>query len=216
LNPVETFSSHEELLCRGSVYSKRQGGEGVEVQNLLRISVLGQIGWNWRRTFARRSVGEDADATAGRACPEPVEEMPALQRRLPVEPTTSSFRSACGSFSAVDLIKDPQKDAHQPSKKRIAIIPGDGIGQEVIPQALKVIKASGADVEMSEFDWSADRYLRDGTTVPPDGFAMLGRDFDAGSRPIFTPKRYCSACASRWISTPTCGRCGCSMRRYVR
>ena len=70
---------------------------------------------------------------------------------------------------------DPQK----PSRKRIAVIPGDGIGQEVIPQALKVIQASGADVEISEFDWSADRYLRDGTTVPPDGFVMLGRDFDA-------------------------------------
>jgi 3-isopropylmalate dehydrogenase len=70
---------------------------------------------------------------------------------------------------------DPQK----PSKKRIAAIPGDGIGQEVILQALKVIRASGADVEISEFDWGADRYLRDGMTVPPDGFAMLGRDFDA-------------------------------------
>ena len=70
---------------------------------------------------------------------------------------------------------DPQK----PSKKRIAVIPGDGIGQEVIPQALNVIRASGADVEISEFDWGADRYLRDGVTVPPDGFAMLGRDFDA-------------------------------------
>src|SRR5277367_1919841 len=85
--------------------------------------------------------------------------------------TTYSFRSPCVSFFAVD----PQK----PSRKRIAVIPGDGIGQEVIPQALKVIRASGADVEMSEFDWSADRYLRDGTTVPADGFAMLGRDFDA-------------------------------------
>ena len=70
-------------------------------------------------------------------------------------------------------------DQQKPPKKRIAVIPGDGIGQEVIPQALKVIRASGADVEMSEFDWSADRYLRDGTTVPTDGFAMLGRDFDA-------------------------------------
>ena len=70
---------------------------------------------------------------------------------------------------------DPQK----PPKKRIAVIPGDGIGQEVVPQALKVIRASGADVEMSELDWSADRYLRDGTTVPPDGFAMLARDYDA-------------------------------------
>ena len=70
-------------------------------------------------------------------------------------------------------------DPQTTSRKRIAVIPGDGIGQEVIPQAVKVIQASGADVEFSEFDWGADRYLRDGMTVPPDGFAMLGRDFDA-------------------------------------
>ena len=66
-----------------------------------------------------------------------------------------------------------------PPKKRIAIIPGDGIGQEVIPQAVKVLKATGADVELTEFVWGADRYLRDRMTVPPDGFEMLGRDFDA-------------------------------------
>ena len=64
-------------------------------------------------------------------------------------------------------------------KKRIAIIPGDGIGREVIPEAVKVIQATGAPVELSEFDWSAERYLKDGVTVPPDGFTMLGRDFDA-------------------------------------
>src|SRR6202046_220474 len=64
-------------------------------------------------------------------------------------------------------------------KKRIAVIPGDGMGREVIPQALKAIEASGTAVEFSEFDWGADRYLSDGMTVPPDGFAMLGRDFDA-------------------------------------
>jgi 3-isopropylmalate dehydrogenase len=70
-------------------------------------------------------------------------------------------------------------DTKEPKKKRIAVIPGDGIGQEVIPQAVKVIQASGAAVELSDFDWGADRYLRDGITVPPDGFAMLARDFDA-------------------------------------
>ena len=63
--------------------------------------------------------------------------------------------------------------------KRIAVIPGDGIGREVIPEALKVLSASGAPVETTEFDWGATRYLADGTTVPQDGFAMLGRDFDA-------------------------------------
>jgi 3-isopropylmalate dehydrogenase len=70
-------------------------------------------------------------------------------------------------------------DSKKQSRKRIAVIAGDGIGQEVIPQAVKVIQASGADVELSNFDWGADRYLREQVTVPPDGFAMLGRDFDA-------------------------------------
>ncbi|HVO80569.1 MAG TPA: 3-isopropylmalate dehydrogenase [Terriglobales bacterium] len=65
------------------------------------------------------------------------------------------------------------------SKKRIAIIPGDGIGREVIPVAVKVVETTGAPVELSEFDWGAERYLQDGVTVPPDGFTMLGRDFDA-------------------------------------
>jgi len=64
-------------------------------------------------------------------------------------------------------------------KKRIAVIPGDGIGPEVIAQAVNVIQASGADVELTHFDWSANRYLADGVTVPPDGFAMLERDFAA-------------------------------------
>ncbi len=70
-------------------------------------------------------------------------------------------------------------DSKKQSRKRIAVIPGDGIGLEVIPQAVKVIQASGAAVELSDFDWGADRYLRDQTTVPANGFAMLGRDFDA-------------------------------------
>ena len=79
--------------------------------------------------------------------------------------------SECANVSAVDPKKHP--------KRRIAVIAGDGIGKEVIPQAVKVIQASGADAAMTEFDWGADRYLRDQTSVPPDGFAMLGRDFDA-------------------------------------
>jgi 3-isopropylmalate dehydrogenase len=73
----------------------------------------------------------------------------------------------------------PQNDPQKPPTKRIAVIPGDGIGQEVIPQAVKVIQASRASVEMVDFDWGADRYLRNGITVPPDGFAMLAREFDA-------------------------------------
>jgi len=63
--------------------------------------------------------------------------------------------------------------------KRIAVIPGDGIGKEVVPQAVRVLEAVGADVALTQFDWGADRYLADKTTVPADGFSILGRDFDA-------------------------------------
>ena len=63
--------------------------------------------------------------------------------------------------------------------KKIAVVPGDGIGKEVIAAALRVMQAAQAPVEFTHFDWSADRYLKDGITVPADGFAMLGRDFDA-------------------------------------
>jgi 3-isopropylmalate dehydrogenase len=65
------------------------------------------------------------------------------------------------------------------ARKKIAVIPGDGIGKEVIPQAIKVIEATGAAVDLTCFDWGAERYLRDGTTVPSNGFEMLARDFDA-------------------------------------
>ena len=64
-------------------------------------------------------------------------------------------------------------------KKRIAVVPGDGIGPSVITEAVRVVEASGAPVEFTQFDWGAERYLADGLTVPPDAFAMLARDFDA-------------------------------------
>ncbi len=59
------------------------------------------------------------------------------------------------------------------------MVAGDGIGKEVIPLAVSVVRATGAPVEFTEFDWGADRYLKDGTTVPPGSFDRLGREFDA-------------------------------------
>ncbi len=69
-------------------------------------------------------------------------------------------------------------------KKRVAVIPGDGIGKEVIPEAVKVLNAvaaaSGKKVALTELDWGADRYLRDGTTLLyRDAVEMFHRDFDA-------------------------------------
>ena len=67
--------------------------------------------------------------------------------------------------------------------KRIAVIPGDGIGPEVIAEAAKVLNAavskSGKRLALTNFDWGADRYLRDGTTLPADAPEMFRRNFDA-------------------------------------
>ena len=49
----------------------------------------------------------------------------------------------------------------------------------MIPQAIRTLDAVGAALDFTHFDWGADRYLADQTTVPSDGFAMLARDFDA-------------------------------------
>jgi len=68
------------------------------------------------------------------------------------------------------------------AKARIAVIPGDGIGVEVTPQAVKVLKAVCAPtnraLEFVEFDWGADKYLREGVTLPPGAVEMLRDEFD--------------------------------------
>jgi 3-isopropylmalate dehydrogenase len=67
--------------------------------------------------------------------------------------------------------------------KKIAVIPGDGIGREVIPQAVKVLRATaaagGRDIAIEEFDWGADRYLADGTTLPAGAIENFQNNFDA-------------------------------------
>ncbi len=45
---------------------------------------------------------------------------------------------------------------------RIAVVPGDGIGTEVIEQGVAVLKALASDIEFEHFDLGAERYLRDG------------------------------------------------------
>jgi tartrate dehydrogenase/decarboxylase/D-malate dehydrogenase len=67
---------------------------------------------------------------------------------------------------------------------RIALIPGDGIGKEVIPAAVKVLRtaARASDERFSlsfvEFEWGCEYYLRAGRMMPEDGLEQL-RPFDA-------------------------------------
>jgi len=50
--------------------------------------------------------------------------------------------------------------------KKIAVLPCDGAGKEVVPEAIKVLRAAGANFEFEEFDVNADSYLRTGVAIP--------------------------------------------------
>ena len=66
---------------------------------------------------------------------------------------------------------------------RVAVVPGDGIGVEVTREACTVLQAvtaaSGGNVALTPFDWSADAYLKTGVSMPKDGLKMLAENFDA-------------------------------------
>jgi len=65
---------------------------------------------------------------------------------------------------------------------RIAAIPGDGIGNEVIPAGIEVLEAlaakQGFALAFEHFDWGSKRYLETGTYIPEGGLERL-KTFDA-------------------------------------
>ncbi len=65
---------------------------------------------------------------------------------------------------------------------KIAVIPGDGIGKEVMPEGLRILEAAGKkhhiNFQWTEFDWSCETYLKTGRMMPEDGIEQL-RAFDA-------------------------------------
>jgi tartrate dehydrogenase/decarboxylase/D-malate dehydrogenase len=65
-----------------------------------------------------------------------------------------------------------------PTTFRIAVLPGDGIGKEVMPEGVRVLQAAarrfGLALELREFDWaSCEHYVRTGAMMPPDWKAQL-------------------------------------------
>ncbi|MEM7123660.1 MAG: tartrate dehydrogenase [Pseudomonadota bacterium] len=65
---------------------------------------------------------------------------------------------------------------------RIAVIAGDGIGKEVVPEGLRVLEAAGAKMGIefawTSFDWSCETYAKTGRMMPEDGLDQLAA-FDA-------------------------------------
>ncbi len=68
-------------------------------------------------------------------------------------------------------------------EKRIAVIPGDGIGIDVTREAIAVLatlgEVTGARLAVQEFDFGAERYLKTGVSLPEGTYEMFQRDFDA-------------------------------------
>ena len=66
---------------------------------------------------------------------------------------------------------------------RVALIPGDGIGVDVIAEAVKALTAvadlTGDAVHMTPFDWGAERFLRTGESLPAGALEHLAGSFDA-------------------------------------
>src|SRR3954471_22825454 len=67
--------------------------------------------------------------------------------------------------------------------KRIAVIPGDGIGPEVIREAVRLLErlreTHGVELELTHFDWGADKFLNEGVTLPEGALQMLTKEYDA-------------------------------------
>ena len=67
-------------------------------------------------------------------------------------------------------------------RHRIAVIPGDGIGREVVPEGTRVLDAAARrfkfELDWTTFDWSCQTYTETGRMMPADGLDQLGR-FDA-------------------------------------
>ncbi len=65
---------------------------------------------------------------------------------------------------------------------KIAVIPGDGIGTEVVPEAIRVLEAAGRKFEFActfdEKDWSCERFAKEGAMMPDDGLDEI-KDHDA-------------------------------------
>src|SRR5713101_2480697 len=63
--------------------------------------------------------------------------------------------------------------------QRIAVIPGDGIGPEVARVGVRILESLRLPLRFEWFDFGADRYLRDGTTLPAGFMDTLRQEFAA-------------------------------------
>lgn len=69
------------------------------------------------------------------------------------------------------------------AKAKVAVIPGDGIGPEVVREAVRVLErvrdTHDVELELTHFDWGAEKFLREGVSLPGGALDMLSSEFSA-------------------------------------
>src|SRR5689334_21152689 len=73
----------------------------------------------------------------------------------------------------------PEEAGGMARKHRIAVLPGDGIGKETVPESLKVLDEAarrfGFELDLKHYDWSCETYKQTGKMMPEDGLEQLAQ-----------------------------------------
>src|SRR5436309_7425679 len=88
-------------------------------------------------------------------------------------PTSSSSCPSCPKRSPARSSATSCARRKLHLRNHIAVLPCDGAGKEVVPEAIKVMKAAGADFDFQEYDVNADQYMRTGQPIPDAVWADL-------------------------------------------
>src|SRR5260370_28366325 len=97
---------------------------------------------------------------------------------LPLSSRTAAHRPLTRDTARLPECQ-PMRPSHMKNNLRIAVIEGDGIGKEVVPEGLRVLEATAAkfniDIRFDHFDFaSCDYYAKHGTMMPEDWKAQIG------------------------------------------
>ena len=110
----------------------------------------------------------------------------AIERVIVDGPHTPDMKGKASTSDVGAAVAAPRAQAPGPDRRlktyRIASIPGDGIGKEVIAAGIEVLdvlaEKENFTLEFEHFDWSSERYLKTGAYIPEGGLERL-KTFDA-------------------------------------
>src|SRR6184192_3629803 len=88
-------------------------------------------------------------------------------------PTSSTSFPLCPRRSQARPSDTSCARRKRPLRNHIAVLPCDGAGKEVVPEAIKVLSAAGAELEFQEYDVNADQYMWTGQPIPDAVWADL-------------------------------------------